>query len=291
MNFLSNKRNLAIIITNFIFLSISFALLIYMMVSHKAHYPIFMISLEAVLVVFYLYLNISYVLKLKVFEQLHTSLEQETLHNQVLQSLYDNVRTFRHDFFNIMQSIDGYIKTGDIHALTNYYHEISIECSNMNSLSVLDPSLIDEPAIYNLIVSKFNKAEAMGISFDINFLVKFSSLPAKPYIISRILGILLDNAIEAASSSVAKKVIFEIIPITGFDPARQITHIIIENSYANKDVDIDRICEKGFTSKSEDGLSHGLGLWKVKELLQKQDNLTLHTSKTDTFFRQVLEIH
>ena len=34
-----------------------------------------------------------------------------------------------------------------------------------------------------------------------------------------------------------------------FDTSTQIVDIIIENSYSNKDVDLNRISEKGFTSK------------------------------------------
>lgn len=75
-----------------------------------------------------------------------------------------------------------------------------------------------------------------------------------------------------------------------FDTSKQIVNIIIENSYSNKDIDINRISEKGFTSKSETSGSHGLGLWKVANILKKYDNLNLYTSKDNSIFKQVLEI-
>lgn len=61
----------------------------------------------------------------------------------------------------------------------------------------------------------------------------------------------MDNAIEAASSSKEKKIAFEILNVPVFDTSKPIVNIIIENSYSNKDIDISRISEKGFTSKSE----------------------------------------
>lgn len=183
-------------------------------------------------------------------KKLNSLLETAKLHNQTLQNLYDNVRTFKHDFFNIMQAIDGYIKTGNISALNSYYKEIKSECDNLNSLSALNPTIIDDSAIYNLIMKKYSSAITAGISTNINFLVKLSNLNINTYTLSRILGILLDNAIEAASTSKEKQINLEIVPIPSFDNSKQMANIIIENSYADKNIDLDRICEKGFTSKS-----------------------------------------
>lgn len=65
-------------------------------------------------------------------------------------------------------------------------------------------------------------------------------------------GVLLDNAIEASSLSREKKIIFEILPVPTFDNSKPAVNITIENSYPNKDVDLNKICDKGVTSKSED---------------------------------------
>ncbi len=65
-------------------------------------------------------------------------------------------------------------------------------------------------------------------------------------------GILLDNAIEASSLSNEKKIIFEVLPVPTFDNSNSVVNITIENSYSNKDVNLDKISEKGFTSKSKD---------------------------------------
>lgn len=185
-------------------------------------------------------------------KKLKSLLETAKLHNNALQTLYDNVRTFRHDFFNIMQSIDGYIKTGNIEALNSYYKEIKFECDNLNTLSVLDPNIIDDSAIYNLLNSKYTKANNFGISLEIHFLVKLSTLNVNSYALSRILGILLDNAIEAANTSKEKQILLEVAPIPSFDNSKKIANIIIENSYANKNIDLDKICEKGFSSKDSE---------------------------------------
>lgn len=72
-------------------------------------------------------------------------------------------------------------------------------------------------------------------------------------------GVLLDNAIEAATLSEEKKIIFEVLPVPTFDNSKPAINIIIENSYSNKDVDLDKICNKGVTSKSDDNRHSWLG--------------------------------
>lgn len=66
--------------------------------------------------------------------------------------------------------------------------------------------------------------------------------------------------------------------------------MVIENTYKNKDVDIDAIFEKDFSTKSKKTNS-GLGLWEVRQVLKKNNNLNLFTSKSDKFFSQQFEIY
>ena len=66
--------------------------------------------------------------------------------------------------------------------------------------------------------------------------------------------------------------------------------MIIENTYLNKDVDIDRIFDKDFSTKSKETNS-GLGLWEVRQVLKKNNNLNLFTTKNEEFFVQQFEIY
>ena len=56
----------------------------------------------------------------------------------------------------------------------------------------------------------------------------------------------------------------------------------------NKDVDTEKIYEKGYSSKEH---NTGIGLWEVREILKKNENLNLFTSKNEEFFSQQLEIY
>lgn len=106
----------------------------------------------------------------------------------------------------------------------------------------------------------------------------------KIYEFARILGILLDNAIEASSESTEK-----IINLSFRDDFRNSRQLItIENTYSNKDVNTDIIFEKGVSGKDD---HTGLGLWEVRKLIKKNNNINLFTTKDDKFFKQQLEIY
>lgn len=123
---------------------------------------------------------------------------------------------------------------------------------------------------------------------NLEVFLDLSTLNMKIYEFTRILGILLDNAIEAAEQCREK----EIHVILRKDPKVNRQLLIIENTYANKDVDTEKIFEKGYTSKeTEDKKKHGLGLWEVRKILRKNDNLNLFTHKDSDFFKQQLEIY
>ena len=63
--------------------------------------------------------------------------------------------------------------------------------------------------------------------------------------------------------------------------------LIVENTYTNKDVDTDKIFEKGYSTKEG---NTGLGLWEVRQILRKNHNLNLFTTKNEKFFTQQFEI-
>ena len=138
--------------------------------------------------------------------------------------------------------------------------------------------------MYNLLSSKYHKADESNIKINFEFFLDLSTLNMRIYEFTRILGILLDNAIEA-SSECDEKIIN--VKFRNEDKNhRQV--IIIENTYKNKNVDLEEIFQKGLTEKEN---HTGLGLWEVRRMLRKMNNANLFTSKTDKYFKQQLEIY
>lgn len=211
-------------------------------------------------------------------------LESAEEYNKTLHILHDSVRGFKHDFDNIVTTIGGYVKTKDMEGLEKYYSQLQGDCLKVNNLYVLNPDIINNPGIYNLLATKYNEAEEKGIQVNLTFLLDLNNLNMKIYEFARILGILLDNAIDAASESDNK-----VLNISFRNDAKNNRNIIlIENTYNDKNVNLDDIFKKGVTGKSN---HTGLGLWEVKQILNKNNNINLYTSKDEQYFSQQLEIY
>ena len=205
-------------------------------------------------------------------------------YNKTLSILHDNVRGFKHDFDNIVTTIGGYVKTNDMEGLKKYYVQLEDDCQKVNNLYVLNPKLVNNPGAYSLLTTKYNEAEEKGIKVNMSLLLDLSKLNMKIYDFTRVLGILLDNAIDASSECDEK--VMNIIFRDDAKNHRQL--IVVENTYKDKNVDTEKIFNKGFTGKEN---HTGLGLWEVRKILSKSKNLNLYTSKTDKYFSQQIEIY
>lgn len=211
-------------------------------------------------------------------------LESTEEYNNTLRILHDNVRGFKHDFDNIITTIGGYIKTEDMKGLKKYYSQLEDDCQRVNNLYILNPDVVKNDGIYNLLTKKYYEAELKDIKVNITFLLDLSTLNMKIYEFARILGILLDNAIEASSECEEK-----IINITFKNDTKNYRQLlIIENTYNTPDIDTEKIFEKGVSEKENHS---GLGLWEVRKLVKKNSNVNLFTSKNDKYFVQQLEIY
>ena len=235
----------------------------------------------------YFFISVFSLFKTAKLEITSQNLEQEKYYNTTLKLLFDDIRTFRHDFGNIVQAIGGYANNNDVDGLKQYYKQLQLDFEDVKSLEMLNPAIIDNPAIYSLLTAKYNKAINLGISMTVHVSLKLEKLNMKIYEFTRVLGILLDNAIEACENCDEKIINLEIR--RDEKSPRQL--LLIQNTYFDKNVNLDRINEKGYTSKKDDGMPHGLGLWEVNKILNRSKNLNLYTTKDSIFFTQQLEIY
>lgn len=106
----------------------------------------------------------------------------------------------------------------------------------------------------------------------------------KIYEFTRMFGILLDNAIEATSECEEKLINIKFRN----EPNKNRQLVIIENTFNDKNLNIDEIFQKGVSGKEN---HTGLGLWEVRKILKKNNNLNLYTKKDNDLFVQQLEIY
>lgn len=260
----------------------------YLIIFYSDKMPIHITVISILSILAYFTISIYSLLNTNKLDTTSRDLEEAQLYNKTLTILHDNMRTFKHDFHNIVQGIGGYADRGDLEGLRKYYKQLLQDCNRVNNLTALNPSLITNPAIYNVMATKYHKADEIGVQINLGIFMDLNDIEKhmKIYEFTRILGILMDNAIEAAAECEEKVIHVSFRK----EENRNRLLMVIENTYKNKEINIDKIFEKDFSTKSKKTNS-GLGLWEVRQILKKNNNLNLFTAKNDEYFIQQFEIY
>ena len=246
--------------------------------------PIIISILNFILLISFLLLSIYSFTRMIKLANTRKDLKSAEDYNKSLEILYNKVNGFKHDFDNIVSTLDGFIENNDIPGLKTYFTEVKKDCRITNNLSILNPKIINNPGIYSLLNSKYFKATKANVNFELEFFLDLDTLNVNIYEFSRMLGILIDNAIEEAQKCTEKmvKVIFR------RENKNHRAIILVENTYSNKNVDTEKIFEKGVSGKKNHS---GIGLWEVRHYVEKSKNLDLFTTKNNRFFIQELSIY
>lgn len=280
---LKNKRNI-ILISTIGFLLIHFNSIEMTVYISNFPYSIFLVDIFSLIL--YFYMSIQQIFKITELENKDQKITNLRNYNKTLTNMYDSIRGFRHDFSNFVQALEGYVEVNDINGIKAMSRDILKDCSEVSSLECLNPKVINNPAIYSILSNKYYNAKKENIDINIEMFTDLTKIKISTYELCRILAILLDNAIEAARECDNKIINVKFIK----DNTVNRDLVIVENSYKNKNIDIEKIFEKGESSKQSLDDKHGLGLWNVRKILKHSKNLNLYTSKKDLFCQQ-LEIY
>ncbi len=279
-----NKKTKIFIILNIVIGIIYLIFQILITSQYMKSVPLSLTFFDFLILFSYFFISLFCLKKLVALNTVHEKLQKSEDYNKSLKDMNDNFRCFKHDYNNTVTTISGYLQNNDLSGLKTYFNKLENDCIAVNTLGTLDPNVINNPGIYHLISSKYYQAIDDGIQVSISFFLDLNELNMDIYEFAKILGILLDNAIEAARESEEK-----LINLTfrrEHNKHRDI--VLIENSYLNKDINIDEIYQKGFSEKEN---HTGLGLWEIHKYLSRNTNLNLYTSKNHDFFSQQLEIY
>jgi len=217
--------------------------------------------------------NISYKLERQSIE-----LEQQKFYNTALDNTLNNIRRFKHGYNNNLNVLYAFAKLGQYDEMLNYFNEVMEMNNRLNDTAILD---IKNAALYGLVASKIQYAEENGVSFKVSTNGEIKDIQNIRMIdLCEIIGIFLDNAIEAAIESDDKTVVME--TYVEFTSIR----IIVKNSFKSVP-DINKISIKGFSTKGE---KRGMGLWIVGEIIKSNKHVLNNTCIKDNMFQQELII-
>ncbi len=232
------------------------------------------------IIFFLLFLNNYNKQKLAQQEQLKYELTQ---YIGTLETMTKNIRKNHHDFSNILFSLGGLIYQSpvDERELKKYYEAVTetFEEDYQYFLEVSKLKNIGVPELKTLIFTKLMTATKKGIPFDIEIEQPVQQLPLDQLSLSRVCGILMDNALEAAEESPQPYVRLAVI-----DDEACSTFILVNST---KHKDLRRLLDQeDFSTKGE---NRGLGLSIVRTILQKHSNkVSLKTTQHENEIRQTL---
>lgn len=201
-----------------------------------------------------------------------------------LENHYQEIRRYKHDYMNILSTINGYIQEGDLEKLKGYF-ELRLGSVNRlmfnNDATIAKLALIRVLEIKGLLYTKLIQAMNLNLNVSLELTQEFYSFPVNMLTLTRILGIFLDNAMEAAALTKERRFHIAILK----KEQRIIFHI--ENSTLPPPRPLERLMEAGFTTKENHS---GIGLSNVSMLLASLPELSHRMICENGIMKQILII-
>lgn len=207
-------------------------------------------------------------------------LTQQRFYNRATNGLLDDIRAYKHNFDNILASINGYANQQSWSDLNLYLNELSQRQGAVALNDTIIYSKIKNAGLAGLFQAKINAMQERGIALKLIVAQEVNEVNCKISDLCEMLGIMLDNAMEAAAETEEKGVK---ITINKEDDA---INFIIDNS-TNNEPDIVKIQEKGWSSKGE---NRGLGLWILNSIVNKYKNIVFNIYADNKQVRQEIII-
>ncbi|KHD34973.1 ATPase [Clostridium acetobutylicum] len=220
-------------------------------------------------------------MELKSKENEFQSLQEYT---NKLEKLHKDMRGFRHDYINILLSMAGYIQNRDLDGLERFFDDKIMPISKAmksNNFKIGLLQNIEVPEIKGMFSAKIIRAQETGIDVYIDVAESIKSFNMEIIDLSRVIGILLDNAIEASEK--CDKPSMKVAVIN----KDKSVMIVIINNYNEEIPPIYKIYKRGFSTKGD---NRGIGLSNLKDIIGKYPNVMLDTVIEDNQFKQIIDI-
>lgn len=203
-----------------------------------------------------------------------------------LEKFSKELKRYKHDWNNIILTLDEFIKKKDMDGLSKYYYETlrqNFKFDNIRSEeNILQLANIRIISLKGIIFSKAIYAQSLGINFKIEIPEEINEIIMDKVDLCRIIGNLLDNAIEANIDLCNKEIYLYILKKSEY------LKFIVLNLHNNKNLNIYEIYKEGFSTK---GKGRGTGLSNVQDILrEKYPNVFLNTKIEKNIFRQEIII-
>ena len=201
-----------------------------------------------------------------------------------LEIMYNDLRSFKHDYINILLSMSGYIANNDMGELKQFFETKIFPTKNLidqGDYKLNQLSNIGVLEIKSLLCAKLIYAHESGIDVTIDVPDRVDSFPMDTVDLARILGIFLDNAIEASPTAEQPQIGLNIIRHEAG------VSIIISNRFQDNGTALYKLKQSGFSTKTG---HQGIGLSNARKIISSYNNVLLETTMQRNCFMQHMEL-
>jgi len=194
-------------------------------------------------------------------------------HYREVDNMYHQIRGWRHDYRNHIQTMKAYAASGDLDAIKRYLDLLDEDLTTVDTVIKTGNPMTD--AILNSKIS-LAKAKSIQVIADAHIPVKLKSSEID---LCCILGNLFDNAIEASMSLPEEQRLIRVY----MDMKNTQLYISFTNFTAGK-----KLRKEGKLFRSSKGAGHGFGLVRIDAIVERLEGYISRNSEDGAFTTEIL---
>ena len=221
-------------------------------------------------------------LEQEIVAQKDRQLKELSNYSHHVESLYSEIRSFRHDYLNILTSLKLGIENQDLPAIQRIYEDVLEESGKSfydKKFDIARLSNIKNDAVKSVLSAKLLEAQNKGIDISVEVEEPIDDFQIEILDFITILSILCDNAIEASQKAQQKKLSVALIK------GERTLILVMENTTEAEKVDVTHLFERGVSTKGE---GRGLGLYNVQQILDRYPKCSISTKSANYQFSQTI---
>lgn len=243
--------------------------------------------LDILIITIFLILVTILVLDNDKYNQLLTQYDILLKYSADFEDAIDEIELNNHEYKNQLAILRSHVESNDKKQALKIIKEMSNESLQINSKFLVELKHIPKGGIKGLIYYKVMIAEQKNINISINVSPNSQKLirllnDEEVKVLCKLIGVYLDNAIEAAENTEKKLVSIEIYPLNNK------LNLVFSNSIEGVKLNLDEINKKGISTKGE---GRGKGLYLVNKLISKNNWLICKSKIINNFYVQYIEIN
>ena len=194
-------------------------------------------------------------------------------HYQEVETMYKQIRGWRHDYRNHIQLMKVLAANGDMDAIKDYLDKLDTDLSTVDTVVKTGNAMAD--AILN---SKISLAKSKGIAVKVDAHIPVK-LEMSELDLCVIIGNLFDNAIDASMALPEEQRLIRVY----MDMKNTQLYISFTNFTATK-----KLAKVGNRFQTTKGDGHGFGLLRIDNIIERLDGYLSRNSEDGAFTTEIL---